>query len=306
MMEWCNSGAKSLRIAFFRGAFVCVGLLWLSLAAWGGIKIDPGNMSPYSKTKVSANLYAKPDPDALGGIKGVIADAPSEVLGVLVIPQKFPDVSALSNIEGGLSDKNARNINKDMKNEVYLAGLGGDNSFVLYGLPPGRYDLFVLCENAFYEGLMLSRAENTLSEPDIKSIKDKINESNPFFNLKHQHRIEGQTGTYGKARVVEQEVRTLPVTLQSAEVLTHIQIRSIKLCFMESVGTARLGTHWEMKKTREMTRQELGPPDTKGLIPGYFRKSLQGFRVSTRLRDVGVISIAAESTQGAESSAAEE
>jgi hypothetical protein len=298
MMECWKSGAKFRRSGHLTGVTVGVIVSCLSVAALGGIKIDPGNMSPYSKTRVSANLYAKPDPDALGGIKGVIADAPSEVLGVLVMPQKFPDVSALSNIEGGLSDKNVRNINKDMINEVYLAGLGGDNSFVLYGLPPGRYDLFVLCENAFYEGLLLSRAENTLAEADIKSIKDKINESNPFFNLKHQHRMEGQTGTYGKARVVEQEVRTLPVTLQSAEVLTHIQIRSIKLCFMESVGTARLGTHWEMKKTREITRQELGPPETKGLIPGYFRKSLQGFRVSSRLRDVGVISLAAETAEG--------
>lgn len=305
-MEWRNSVVKLRRSARLVGAVVCVGVSWLSVAVLGGIKIDPGNMSPYSKTKVSANLYAKPDPAASGGIKGVIADAPSEVLGILVIPQKFPDVSALSNIEGGLSGKNARNINKDIKNEVYLAGLGGDNSFVLYGLPPGKYDLFVLCENCFYEGLLLSRAEHTLKDSDIKSIKDKINESNPFFNLKHQHRIEGQTGTYGRARVVEQEVRTLPVTLQDARVLTHIQIRSIKLCFMESVGTARLGTHWELKKTREITRQELGPPETKGLIPGYFRKSLQGFRVSSRLRDVGVISLAAASAEGADSAAGDE
>ncbi len=293
VIRWCVSGLSgSARISLI--------LVTVSVSASGGIKIDPGNMSPYSKTKVSANLYAKPEPSALGGIKGVIADAPSEVLGVLVIPQKFPNVSALSNIEGGLSDKNARNINKDIKNAVYLAGLGGDNSFVLYGLPPGKYDIFVLCENCFYEGLLLSRADNTLKEADLKSIKDKIKESNPFFNLKHQNRIEGQAGVYGKARVVEQEVRTLPVTLQSAEVLTHIQIRSIKLCFMESVGTARLGTHWEMKKTREITRQELGPPETKGLIPGYFRKSLQGFRVSSRLKDIGVISLAVKSAEGAE------
>jgi hypothetical protein len=53
--------------------------------------------------------------------------------------------------------------------------------------------------------------------------------------------MEGQTGTYGKARVLEQEVRTLPITLQNADVLKHIQIRSIKLCLMESVGTQNLG-----------------------------------------------------------------
>jgi len=265
-----------------------------STVAVAGVKIDPGNMSPYSKTHVSINLYTKPDPSATGGIKGVIAAAPSEVLGVLAMPQKFPNISAMDDIEGGTSAKNARNINKDMTNQVYLAGLGGDNAFSFNGLPPGKYDLFVLCENCFYEGLLLSREDNTLTEPDIKSIKAKITESNPFFNVKNQHRMEGQAGTYGKARVIEQEVRTLPVTLQSAEVLKHIQIRSIKLCLMESVGTANLGTQWEMKKTREITRQEVGPPDTKGVIPGYFCKALRGIRVSTSTKDVGTVTLASD------------
>jgi hypothetical protein len=243
---------------------------------------------------VGINLYTKPSPDASGGIKGVIAGAPSEVLGVLAMPQKFPNISALSDIEGGTSDKNSRNINKDMTNQVYLASLDSENAFTLYGLPPGKYDLFVLCENCFYEGLLLSREEHTLTEQDTKAITAKIKESNPFFNVKNQHRIEGQSGTYGKARVLEQEVRTLPVTLQSAEVLKHIQIRSIKLCLMESVGTTKLGTHWEMKKTREITRQEVGPPDTKGAIPGYFCKALQGIRVSTTMKDVGTVTLASE------------
>jgi len=263
-------------------------------AAIAGIKINPGNMSPYSKTHVSINLYTKPDPNASGGIKGVIAEAPSEVLGVLAMPQKFPNISSMDDIDGGAAAKNARNINKDMTNQVYLAGLGSDNAFSFYGLPPGKYDLFVLCENCFYEGLLLSREEQTLTDADAKTIRAKITESNPFFNVKNQHRIEGQSGAFGKARVIEQEVRTLPVTLQSAEVLKHIQIRSIKLCLMERVGTTKLGTHWEMKKTREITRQEVGPPDTKGIIPGYFCKALQGIRVSTSLKDLGTITLTSD------------
>ena len=276
----------------------CAALLaLLTVAATGviaGIKINPGNMSPYSKTKVGINLYTKPDPNASGGLKGVIAANPSEVLGVLAMPQKFPNISALDDIEGGGSAKNARNVNKDMTNQVYLASLTSDNAFAFYGLPPGRYDLFVLCENCFYEGLLLNREEHTLNAADTQAIKAKITESNPFFNVKNQHRIEGQSGAYGKARVIEQEVRTLPVTLQSAEVLRHIQIRSIKLCLMESVGTTKLGTHWEMKKTREITRQEVGPPDTKGVIPGYYCKALQGFRVSSSVKDVGTLSLTAD------------
>jgi len=264
--------------------------------AVAGIKINPGNMSPYSKTHVSINLYTKPDDNASGGIKGVIAQAPSEVLGVLAMSQKFPNISAMEDIDGGTSAKNARNINKDMTNQVYLAALSSDNAFSFYGLPPGKHDLFVLCENCFYEGLLLTREAHTLNEADAKAIKAKITESNPFFNVKNQHRIEGQSGTYGKARVLEQEVRTLPVTLQSAEVLKHIQIRSIKLCLMESVGTTKLGTHWEMKKTREITRQEVGPPDTKGVIPGFFCKALQNIRVSTAVKDLGTITLSADPT----------
>lgn len=268
--------------------------LVVASALYAGVKINPGNMSPYSKTHVSVNLYTRPSSDAPGGIKGVLAEPPSEVLGVLAMPQRFPNVSALDDIEGGSSAKNARNINKDMTNQVYLASLGSDNAFSFYGLPPGKYDLFVLCENCFYEGLLLNRDEHTLKDADTAAIKAKITESNPFFNVKSQHRIEGQTGSFGKARVIEQEVRTLPVTLQSAEVLKHIQIRSIKLCLMESVGSSKLGVHWEMKKTREITRQEVGPPDTKGLIPGFFCKALQGIRVSSTVKDVGSIKLVSD------------
>ncbi len=263
-------------------------------AVFAGVKINPGNMSPYSKTQVSGNLYTKPDPNAGGGIKGSLADAPSEVLGVLAMPEKFPNLTSLDDVEGGTSAKNARNVNKDMTNQVYLASLGSDNTFSFNGLPPGKYDLFVLCDNCFYEGLLLNREEQSLTEPDITSIKAKLKESNPFFNVKNQHRIEGQTGSFGKARVLEQEVRTLPVTLQSAEVMTSIQIRAIKLCLMESVGTSKLGTHWELKKTREITRQEVGPPDTKGAIPGYFCRALQGVRVSTSVKDVGAIKLVSD------------
>jgi hypothetical protein len=93
-------------------------------------------MSPYSKTHVSINLYTKPDPESTGGIKGVLAEAPSEVLGVLAMPQKFPTVSALGDIEGGTAAKNARNVNSAMINPVYLAALGSDNAFLLLGSAP--------------------------------------------------------------------------------------------------------------------------------------------------------------------------
>ncbi|NLC80810.1 MAG: hypothetical protein GX748_06465, partial [Lentisphaerae bacterium] len=97
----------------FRIAVRASGALLAALAATlagAAIKIDPGNMSPYSKTKVGINLYSKPDFSASGGLRGMIAGNPSEVLGVLAMPQKFPNISALSDVAGGDSTKNARNI----------------------------------------------------------------------------------------------------------------------------------------------------------------------------------------------------
>lgn len=269
--------------------FLCCGVF--AASASPGIKINPGNMSPYTKTHVGARLYTRPSEEAPGGIEGRIVDAPSKVLGVICMPQKFPNISSLKLVEGGSSRKNAGNVNTDMTNECYLATLTDDNRFQFHGLPYGKYDLFILCENCFYEGLKLNREEESLTEADKAAIKAKLIESNPFFNVKNQHRIEGQTGQFGRARVLEQEVRTLPVTDQAARVHRNIQIRSIKLCLLDSVGGARTGTHWDVKKTREIARQELGPPETKGVIPGFFRKDLQGIRVTGKVKDVGIISL---------------
>jgi len=85
----------------FRTAPRAVGALLAVLTAslaCAAPKINPGNMSPYSKTQVSINLYTKPDPWASGGLRGVVAGNPSEVLGVLAMPQRFPNVSALANV----------------------------------------------------------------------------------------------------------------------------------------------------------------------------------------------------------------
>ena len=67
-----------------RAAGALLAVLAASLVC-AATKINPGNMSPYSKTQVSINLYTKPDPWAGGGLRGVIAGNPSEVLGVLAM-----------------------------------------------------------------------------------------------------------------------------------------------------------------------------------------------------------------------------
>ncbi len=265
----------------------------LASAAVAGVKIDPGNMSPYSKTKVSAKLYTPPDETASGGIKGKIVEPPSEVLGVMAMPQRYSNIAGLDKTKAGQDSKNRENIKVTTSNPVYLAKLNADGSFEFSGLPAGKYDLFVMCEDSFYEGFMLSRETTTLTEGDRKSITAKMLESNPFFNVKLSVRMEGSTGQYGVARAIEQQVRTLPVTLQDARVLDFIQIRAIKLCFYECVAPAKIGglPHWEMRRTREITRQEVGPPDFKGPIQGNFCSKLRNIRVVRSIKDLGEIKL---------------
>ena len=256
-----------------------------------GVKINPGNMSPYSKTNVGAKLYTEPDPAASGGIRGTLTDLPSDLLGVIAVPQRFSDIASRDAMTGGTAAKNARNTTKEIQIDAYLATLGSNDSFSFRGLPPGKYDLLVVCDNAMYDGILLAREISTLRDADLKSIKEIVEKSNPFFNVKNIQRIEGVPGGYGKARSLGQDVRTLPVTLQSAEVLDYIQIRTVKIYQFEQIGTTKLGPMWAIKRTRELVRQEVGPPDTKGTIPNFFCQALQGIRVSTSVKDIGTIAL---------------
>ena len=153
---------KKLVLSAFFTLCGCV----VAASAAPGIKINPGNMSPYTKTHVGSRLYTPPSEEASGGIEGKLVDAPSKVLGVICMPQKFPNISSLKLVEGGSSRKNAGNVNTDMTNECYLATLTDDNRFRFRGLPYGKYDLFILCENCFYEGLKLNREEESLTDAD--------------------------------------------------------------------------------------------------------------------------------------------
>lgn len=228
-----------------------------AIAAFAGHPVSPGSPSPYTGTQQSSQLYAKPDPEAGGGLRGKIKGG--EVLGVFAIPQ-------------------------DKWQSVYLASLTRDGDFAFRGLPAGKYDLAILFENKLVEGLTLLRGENTLTAGDNASIKTKVEASNAFFNEKRIERSEGVTGRAGQARLLLQELRSRPVTLQSAEVRSDIQIRSIKIVLAEDVGPG-----WAIQNTREIVRQELGPGDTMGMIPVRHDDSLRGKRVIDSVKDLGVL-----------------
>jgi len=280
-----NTRTTYLMLTFAATVVACGGLF----AA--GTRISTSGVQPYTKTVIGTQLYTPPDPSASGGIRGAFTDLPSNLLGVIAVPQRFSEISSRDDVTGGTAAKNARNTTKEIQISAYLATLGNNDSFSFRGLPPGKYDLLVVCDNAMYDGILLAREICTLTPADHKSIKEIVEKSNPYFNVKNIQRVEGVPGGYGKARSLGQDMRTLPVTLQDASVREDIQTRSVKIYQFEQIGTARLGPMWSIKRTRELVRQEIGPPDTKGPIPNYFCQALQGIRVSTSVKDIGTVAL---------------
>ncbi|MCX7819490.1 MAG: hypothetical protein N2652_09855 [Kiritimatiellae bacterium] len=217
---------------------------------------------PVTGTKQSTRLYTAPDPSAGGGI-------------VLRLPATAPPLRAAIAVPG-LSRERA-----------YLGRLGTDaRSAEFAGLPTDRYDLMLVFDDWFAEGLLLSRDPDSLGEADRRAIRETVDRSVPFFDTKVIHRCEGVGGRGGRAAAVLQEVRTRPITLQDASVRTDIQIRSLKLAFFEEVGPG-----WHLVRTRELLRQEVGPGETKGVLRHAFVPVLQGVRVMDSVRDLGEIQL---------------
>lgn len=212
---------------------------------------------PFTDTEQSSRLYTKPDPSAPGGLRFRLeaAGSPSGVFALL----------------------------QTDANRCYRAAPDGDG-WLLKGLPVGKYDLVVVFDDRFYEGLRLARETNTLTAADRASIQSIITNSVPFFDTKKIHRAEGTGGRGGKAAIVFQEVRTRPVLLQTFEERRDIQIRSLKAGFLEEVNIG-----WQLVNTREIMRIEAGGSMPKGLIPHRHVPALGGFRVTDAVRDAGAI-----------------
>lgn len=167
----------------------------------------------------------------------------------------------------------------------YKASVSGD-TISFSGLPAGKYDLMILCENGFFEGLRLTRDEDTLTKEDRASIETALTKAVAFFDTKKIHRLAGTPGDDGKARCVLQEMRTKPVTLQDASVRSDIQIRSLKMAELEDVGPA-----WQLTTTREISRQEVAANERRGLLPQKFVPSLSGVRITDQERDLGQVDL---------------
>ena len=216
-----------------------------------------------TETQQSSRLYTKSDPAAPGGIHARLVAFANPVQQAFAIDNGNPKL-------------------------VYQGTVTEDGKEIRFaGLPSASYDLVLVAPDRFYEGCQLARDPDTLTDQDRKSIAFTINKSVPFFDTKKIHRCEGATGRNGKARCVLQEVRTHPVTLQSAEVRTDIQVRSIKLASLEDVGAVG----WQLVQTREIVRTEAGPRDIKGVLPHCFLPGLGGIRVVDTDKDLGELNL---------------
>ena len=223
-------------------------LAGLAAAAGGG---------PFTGTEQSSRLYTQPDPSAGGGLRLRLA-AGGRPAGVFALLQ---------------TDANrcypARAVNGE---------------WVVQGLPVGKYDLVIVFDDRFYDGLQLTRATNSLTAADLASIADIVSNSVPFFDTKKIHRAEGVGGKGGTCAIVLQEVRTRTLTLQSAEERSDLQIRSLKLGFLEEVNVG-----WQLVNTREIMRIEVGGPMPKGVIPNRYVRQLGNIRVTDTVKDLGEI-----------------
>lgn len=203
-------------------------------------------------------LYTQPDPDAVGGLRATVAHPAERLVTALAIPPNEPRL-------------------------VYQATITDEGrGFAFHGLPIARYDLVLVFEQAFYEGLTLTQDENTLTAQDRESIAEHINRSVPFFHLKRIHRVAGETGRGGKARAVLQEMRTRSIRRTDP----GTRLRSLKLAFSEDVNIG-----WQLVNTREILHQEIGMRHYREMLHHYYHPRLGNIRVVNTIRDLGAIDL---------------
>lgn len=234
-------------------------LACLTAVATHAAELRPGAREAGTGTVHNAALYTPPDPAATGGLRCRFVSADGPVRAVFATP-------------------------RDDWKRVYFATPDAGGVCAFRHLPAGRYDLVVWCERALHEGLRLSRASDALTESDRAAIRAALDKSNPFFETKRHERMAGADGL---ARVLVQEMRLRPVTLQSAEVRKDIRIRSVKLALLTDVGPG-----WSVTDTRELLREEVGPQaPVRDPLPCRHRPALSGVRVTDAPRDLGAVNL---------------
>lgn len=206
-------------------------------------------------------LYTKPDPASTGGIKGRITQPELPIEQILATPAEDPEQVYDGDISGAKHD-----------------------AFEFKNLPVGKYDLIVIYDLAFYEGLQLSREPSTLTADDIASIGASIQKSEPFFLKKFVHRVEGKTGAGSEARSICTYFRDQG----SALMMEHYQGKSGRSDFRRTyklVILKNVGPGWQIVRARDLYPVWADPQH--GLPVHHYSASLKGIRVADEVKDLG-------------------
>jgi hypothetical protein len=227
----------------------CAGVVLLFLA-----------MSALAQGKERGRLYTAPDMSASGGIAGRIIKPEMPIVQILAMPPDEPRF-------------------------VYEGQISGASrqSFAFANLPMAKYNLFVIYENEFYEGLQLSFEPDTLTDKDRQSITKIVNESDPFFNKKIIHRIAGTTGRGNLARCVVTQYRDGPGTVTADyQALKDQSRRTFKLIWLKDVGVG-----WQVVQKRDLYPVTV---DLRLLKPTHhYSDQLSNIRVTDKVKNLGDI-----------------
>jgi hypothetical protein len=157
--------------------------------------------------------------------------------------------------------------------------------FEFRGLPPARYDLVLATEDRVYEGLTLHRGEDSLTAEDRRMVDEIISRSEPFFNEKTIHRLEGATGKMtGEARAFCTFLRSKKSIGFIDGVWRHEHRRSLKLVLLAQVGPG-----WQIHRTREIYTTMVAPG--RGHTEARYRRALRRVRVTDGVKDLGSLDL---------------
>jgi len=238
-------------------------LIWVMVLALGcamtGHALPLPGMD--GKPKVRHRLYTPPDPSATGGCKGIIILPSKPLETVLAIP---PD-------------------NPDLVYEAKITEESDHRGFLFENLPMARYDLVVVYADEFFEGLELTRGEDTLTDADREKIKYIVTESDPFFTKKILHRIEGTTGRGNFARCIVTQYRDRAALDSDYTDLKGFR-RTFKLIWLKDVGVG-----WQVVQKRDLYPLTV----QAGFMnpPHFFSKALSKIRVTDQMKDLGIIEL---------------
>ncbi len=147
-------------------------------------------------------------------------------------------------------------------------------------LPTGVYDILLVNDRAFFEGIRLvGRSGSVAAEDDSDAalIRAEVEKIEGFFDHKQVHRIEFSDG---KAGVLVQQWRTGETLKQSGEVVSG-SVHSVDFMIFEKRLTA-----WQLTKRRQLYREELRYRESLAHHP---TPALGNVRVTGRVKVVGPI-----------------